>query len=125
MSLNMESAWTERKAPISKKIRKLFLVVFQFLFFSYGPCSFQMEWHIRLKFFLELFYRCSFDLVPKASWAITHLWLQLSYSYSYTRCFGCSFINVNFYQQVFLLMILYSLLKITENFCFIITYISK
>ncbi len=62
--------------------------------FSFGPCSFHLEWHFGLKFCLALFYRCSFHLVPKASWTITYVWLQLSYTYtySYIRCFGCSFV---------------------------------
>jgi hypothetical protein len=53
----------------------------------FGQCSFR----VRLKFCLVSFYRLSFHLVPKASWAITYFWLQLSYNYtySYTRCFGC------------------------------------
>jgi hypothetical protein len=60
LSLYLESAWTDIKAPISKK----------FWYFSFDPCSFQIQWHVRLKFCLVFIYTCSFYLVPKASWAI-------------------------------------------------------
>ncbi len=73
--------------------------------FSFGSCSFYIEWHVSLTFFV-FFYRWSFHLVPKTSWIITYVRLQLSYTYSYTRCFGSrvypkknSFIS-NF-QQIF------------------------
>ncbi len=65
--------WTEGKTQISKNF-----------YFFFGLYSFHTEWNIRLEFF----YRWSFYLVRKASWAITYLLMQLSY----TRCFGWSFI---------------------------------
>ncbi len=85
----------KKKHRFLRIIRKIFLVFFQFECFSSWPCSFQIKWHVRLKFCLLFFNRPSFHLVLKASWAITYFWLQLSntYTYSYTRCFGWSLIT--------------------------------
>ncbi len=79
----METGWTGRKKTKINRNR----------YFSFGPCSFHIEWHLMLKLFLVLFQRCSFQLIPKISWTITYSWLQLSwYTYSFIRCFGCSFV---------------------------------
>jgi hypothetical protein len=69
MSLYMETAWSKRKAPISKQLCFFFFRSMQF------PYSVTHQAEILFWYF---FYGCSFHLVPKASWTITYVWLQLS-----------------------------------------------
>ncbi len=47
MLLYMETALTDRKAQISKNFEKNWI-------FTFGPCSFQIEWHARLKIFVGI-----------------------------------------------------------------------
>ncbi len=85
-------AWMDLCEFLPKENHERSILLFQTSWIPSGPCSLLIEWHSRLKVHLVLFYRCSFYLIPKASWAIAYFWLQLTYTctYSYNRCFVCT-----------------------------------